>query len=328
MQNKTIALTGVTGHLGAAVLQELHARRYQVHTLVRTDDLRACTGIPVKVFKGDILESETLVPLMQGCDAVIHCGGVISIDGDPDGIVYRTNVVGTHNVLDAAVACQVKRVIHISSIHAFQQTPVYQVLDEHSPLVGEMATAYDRSKRDGQQLALSFNTPQTEVIAICPTGLIGPYDFKPSRTGRAIQALLKRRMPFVINAGFDFCDTRDVAHGIVNALAMGTPGETYLMAGKWHGMKDIASTLASVSGRRIPVVSLPVGFAKAGLPFARIWSAASRTGLIYTKEALDALLYGNTKIDSTKAQRELNYHARPLEQTLRDTWMWFEELRV
>lgn len=320
-----VALTGVTGHLGAAVLRELRARNYSVKALVRSGDQRSCAGIPVELSQGNLLNKDTLIPFMQGCDMLIHSAAVISINGDPDGMVHLTNVEGTRIVFEAARQSGIKRVVYIGSIHAYRQTPCDEVLDEKRTLVGEDAFAYDRSKRAGQEIALAMNQPAMEVVVVNPTAIMGPFDFKPSKAGQAMIDILTGRMPFVIRGGFDFCDSRDVARGVVNALTMGRAGEAYLLSGKWHSMHEVASVLADVSGRRIPVMTIPPFVAKAGLPFARIWGWLRNKEPLFTNEALEAVFHGNKRISNEKARRELNYVSRPLEDTLRDTWQWYKD---
>ena len=142
-----VAITGATGHLGAAVLRELFRNDHRVKTLIRSDDKRACDGLPVQIVKGDLHDEKALHQLMQNCDALVHCAGLISVHGDPKGLVHQTNVEGTKFVMKMASQSGIKRFIHISSIHAFKQKPSYEMLDEKRDTVSEKAFAYDHSKK-------------------------------------------------------------------------------------------------------------------------------------------------------------------------------------
>lgn len=319
-----VAITGATGHLGAAVLQELFYKEIAVKALVRGDDRRSCEGLPVQIVNGDILQKDSLQKLMDGCDALIHCAAFISVNGDPKGIVHRTNVEGTGMVMETAKQCGIKRVIHISSIHAYNQRPSFELLDENREKVGETAFAYDRSKKLGQEIALAMNGPGMEVLVMNPTSIVGPYDFRPSKVGKVILDLYAGRLPFVFDGGFDFCDCRDVAHAIVNGLTRGRPGENYLLAGKWHSLKQLADLFANVSGKKINVIAFPPVIGKAGLPFVKSIAYIKKKEPLYTIEALDALFAGNRLISSAKAKQELFYTIRPFEETLRDTFGWFQ----
>lgn len=319
-----VALTGAAGHLGAALIQELTKRNIPVKALVRGHDLRFCQGLAVEVVRGDLLEPGNLTSLMQDCDTVIHCAAMISVNGDPKGLVHRTNVEGTQLVIDAALMAGIKRCIHISSIHAFQQQPTLEVLTEMRQPVNEKAFAYDRSKLAGQQIALSANNRGMEVLVMQPTSIIGPYDFKPSLMGKVLIDLYQGRLPFIFNGGFDFCDCRDVANAIVNAMTMGRPGQCYLLAGKWYSLKQLVQILSAAASKKIKPVALPAIAAKAGLPFIKLLGTLQKKEPLYTIEALEALYHGNRLISIAKASAELNYHTRPLEETILDTFQWFK----
>ncbi len=317
-----VALTGAAGHLGAALLQELTKRNIAVKALIRGNDTRSCTGLPVEIIKGDMLQTEALQKLMQDCDVVIHCAALISVNGDPNGLVHKTNVEGTQLVVDNALQCGIKRFIQISSIHAFKQQPSLDVLDEQREHVDEKAFAYDRSKLAGQKIALAASN--MEVLVIHPTSIIGPYDFKPSLMGQVIIDMYKGRLPFIFNGGFDFCDCRDVANAIANATSMGKPGQAYLLGGKWHSLKQLAQFLSAASSKRINPFALPHVAARLGLPVVKLIGVIQKKEPLYTIEALDALFNGNRFISSEKAKAALGYTNRPLKETIQDTFYWFK----
>jgi dihydroflavonol-4-reductase len=323
-EHMKVAVTGAAGHLGSAILPELLQRQWPVRILIKDNDYTPATG-SVEIIKGNLLEAGTLPKLMDGCEALIHSAAVISIHGDPTGIVHQTNVEGTRLVMQAARQAGVRRVVHISSIHAYRQRPSLEPLDESREQVGEHAFAYDRSKQAGQAIALAMNSSDMEVVTVNPTSIIGPHDHRPSKMGQVILDLCKGRLPFIFDGGFDFCDCRDVARGVVHALTMGRGGQSYLLAGKWYSFQDLVRLLAKVSGLNLRTVTLPSVAGRLGLPLIMGMAWLTKKEPLYTTEALEAIVAGNRKISSAKAIRELDYQVRPLEETLRDTFKWFTE---
>jgi len=317
-----IALTGAAGHLGSCLLPELISRGHSVRVLVREKNIEE---LPVENVRGHLSDRDALTTLMQDCDALIHSAAVISVNGDPGGIVHQTNVEGTRLVMETAAASGVKRAVHISSIHAHDQLPSHLPLDESRAYVTQKAFSYDRSKKAGQEIALSWNEKGMEVLVVNPTSIIGPYDHKPSKMGQVIIDLHNGKLPFVFSGGFDFCDGRDVAHAIVNALTMGRPGENYLLSGKWYSFSELAGFLSAASGKNVRPVNLPVFIGKIGLPFVHLAAKLSGAEPRYTNEALAAIAEGNRFISCEKAKRELAYSARPFEETIRDTLNWFKQ---
>jgi dihydroflavonol-4-reductase len=233
-------------------------------------------------------------------------------------------VNGTKLVIDNALQAGIKRFIHISSIHAFKQQPEIEILDELAAAADEKSYAYGRSKYAGQQIALAANSKGMEVLVINPTSIIGPYDFKPSLMGKAIIDLYKRRLPFIFDGGFNYCDSRDVANGIINAVTMGKPGEVYLLAGQWHSLRELTQILSAASSKKINPVALSLSAGKLGLPFIKLLASIQRTEPLYTTEVLDALFKDNRNISSDKAKAALGYTSRPFEETIRDTFHWFK----
>jgi dihydroflavonol-4-reductase len=319
-----IAVTGAAGHLGAAILPELFKRKYLVKALVKESEY-PFTDMPVEIIKGDLLQADISRALMKDCDALIHCAAVISINGDPTGIVHQTNVEGTRLVMEIAKQSGIKRVVHISSIHAYNQRPSFETLDEQREMVNGKAFAYDRSKKAGQEIALTMNQQGMEVLVMNPTSIVGPYDFKPSKMGKVIIDLYSGRLPFVFDGGFDFCDCRDVANAVANALTQGRPGENYLLGGKWHSFKQLVVLLSKASGKKIKAVSFPPFIGKIGLPVVKGLARLNKKEPLYTIEALDAIFAGNRKISSSKAILELGYSIRPFEETIADTFKWFQQ---
>lgn len=318
-----VALTGASGHLGAALLQELSKRNIPVNALYRDTDTRSCAGMQVNIVTGDIMNRSVLQQLMAGTDTVIHCAGIISLNGDPHGLMQQVNVQGTQLVMDEALQAGVKRCIHISSIHAFKQQPGIALLDETAAGADDSSYAYGRSKFAGQQIALAASQRGMEVIVINPTSIIGPYDFKPSLMGKAILDLYSGKLPFIFNGGFNYCDCRDVAQAIVNATSMGRPGELYLLGGQWHSLKQLTECLSAASSTKIKPIALSYFFGKLALPFMQLHATIKRTEPLYTHEVLDALFKDNRHISSAKAMAELGYSNRPFEETIRDCFFWF-----
>ncbi|MEP7128793.1 MAG: NAD-dependent epimerase/dehydratase family protein [Chitinophagales bacterium] len=319
-----IAVTGASGHVGNVLVNDLLNAGHEVTVLLHKGTIEL-DHLPVKSVKGDVLDENSLVALMTGVEAVIHAAAVISISGDSDGMLRKVNVQGVELMLKTALKMNVKKFVHVSSIHAFRQLPSDVPLNESRTLADQSAPAYDLSKRDGQLLALSFAEKGLDVTIVNPTSIVGPPDYKPSLMGQAIINLCNGKVPALIPGGFDFVDVRDVSTGIINALYNGKKGNCYLLAGKWHSITDIAKMLSAISGRKINPPLIPEWVARIGLPFTKAAAMITGNPPAYTKESIDALMEGNRMIDASSAKRELNFYPRPFEETLADTYKWFVE---
>jgi dihydroflavonol-4-reductase len=317
------AVTGATGHIGANLVRALLDRGRRVRAVVY-DRSPALDGLDVERVPGNVLEPETLQRAFDGVEVVFHLAAVISIAGDPRGSVRRTNVGGAHNVATAARAARVRRMVHCSSIHAFDFAGTKGVVDERSARASTTRHfAYDRSKHEGEQAVRDQIARGLDAVILNPTGVIGPYDFAPSRMGRTLLDFYHRRVPVSIRGGFDFVDVRDVVAGMLTAETKGRTGENYILSGRYHTVDDIARAATEVTGRPAPRVSLPPWVVAPGVPIAGLLGRLRRGEPLYTFESLRTLGYGN-RVSRDKAASELGYEARALSDTLRDTYSWFE----
>ena len=320
----TIAITGTAGHLAASIIPLLSNKGCSIRALQYKQELPFTFKDP-EIIRGSLSDILSLGRLVNECDIVIHCAAKISIDSNSDASVYDTNVNGTKNIFYAAKTAKVKRFIYISSIHAYSQFPADEILDETRPYCDNSSPRYDQSKRDAEQFVLQQKSGPMEVLVLNPTAIIGPNDHKPSLMGKAIMAIYNRKLLSLIRGGFDFCDVRDVAEGVVNAIDKGRNGHSYLLAGKWYSLVDLYRMIMDIKGAtgRLPVLPPWAGYL--GLPFINMTASFRNKEPLYTKESLRTLIHGNKKISSLKATRELGYNCRPLKETITDTISWFKQ---
>jgi dihydroflavonol-4-reductase len=261
---------------------------------------------------------------LTGADIVYHLAAVISIAGDPTGRVWSTNVDGVSTVAEAALRCGLRRMVHCSSVHAFDIELSGGSLDEASPrAVRPRLPVYDRSKAAGEERLREWIDRGLDAVIVNPTGLIGPYDFEPSKMGHFFLALRRHKLWAVVDGAFDWVDVRDVAAALMAASTRGRAGESYLVAGNRVSLVGLGLLAARVTGATAPrvVVPMPVArFAVRALAVARRSGEPSR---LLTAEGLHALRSCPVVV-SRKAVQELGHTARPAETTVTDLYRWFE----
>lgn len=320
-------VTGATGHIGANLVRALLEQGRSVRVLIHERDI-GLDGLDVERVHGDVRDRESLDRAMAGVEVVFHLAAVISIQGDMGGLVPQVNVEGARRAAEAALAAGVRRFIHCSSIHAFNQSRGAGPLDESSPRSRSSALpAYDRSKAGGEAAVREVIARGLDAVVLHPSSVIGPHDYRPSRMGQVLIDLHRRGLPALVSGGFDWVDVRDVVAGLLAAQEHGRTGESYLLHGHWTTVRELAEQAAAVTGVRPPRLTMPYWVAMLGVPFMVAWAAITRTHALYTAESLEALR-ANSHVQSDKAARELAYQSRPLEQTLRDSYAWFDQAGV
>ncbi|MCX6307097.1 MAG: NAD-dependent epimerase/dehydratase family protein [Bacteroidetes bacterium] len=319
-----IAVTGANGHVGVNLCKALLGQGHQVKALTHLHK-QGLKNLPVTMIQGDLLDKNSLVPLLSEVDIVFHLAAKISITGDPDGMVARINTEGTMNMLAAAVECKVKRFIHFSSIHAFQQQPQHLALDETRPLVMHEGFAYDRSKAAGERAVMEAVRNGLDALVLSPTAIIGPSDPEPSLIGNAVIDIYNHKIPSLVPGGYDWVDVRDIVAAAITAMEKGRTGEKYLLAGHWHSLQEFSGLIRLHTGRKTVSTVLPMWIARVGLPFIDLYSKISGTKPLYTSESLTIISEGNRMISNAKARNELNFNPRPLTETIRDFLSWLKE---
>lgn len=319
-----IAVTGATGHLGGNLVRLLLSRSHDVSCLVR-QDTRTLDGLPVRLETGDMLDRESLARLVAGADIVFHLAALISLRyKDPTGRVEKVNVQGTKNIIDACRAAGVQRLVHFGSIHVFDENLAQGMLDETTPLsTSPGLPVYDRTKAQSVLDVLDAVKTGLDAVIVCPTAVIGPFDFKPSAMGRMLQKIATAKMPVAIKGGFNWVDARDVANGAVAASQKGRTGELYIMSGRWASVQELAGLTSGAAGVRPPLWYPPIGLAMPGAMLMDAW-ARLRPAMepAFTRMSLRTLRQGKT-ISSKKAMDELGFSPRPLDDTMGDTVDWF-----
>ncbi len=319
----TVAVIGASGHIGNNLCRALLEKGYKVKALVH-QNADSLEGLDLVKETGDILDPQGLRDFLTGCEVVFHAAGKISIDGDKDGMVHAVNVIGTKNIVEACLASGIHKLIYFSSIHAIEQLPEGP-LDESRPLVETSHLLHDQAKSDAEREVMKGIAQGLDTVIIIPTAAIGPYDFKPSLLGQGLLALYNRKLPSLVDGGFDWVDVRDIAKAAITAMERGKSGERYVISGMWKTVKDLAYLVEDATGVLPPKFTSPQWLARMGMPLAKAVCRITHTPLLYTYETLEVLVRCNRNISSLKAQRELGFYPRPLSETLRDTFEWFKE---
>jgi len=315
-------VTGGSGHVGGNLVRELLSRGYEVDCLVRSDT-RALDNLDVSYVNGDMLNPLEMSTLMADSDVVFHSAAFVAVEKIQEDLMRKINVEGTRSIATAAIESGVKKLVYFSSVHAFEQHPTSEPLVESRPLVTDpKALPYDRTKAEAQKIALGAREQGLAVNVLHPTGIIGPYDFKPSRMGKVLQDIANRKMPFAINNGFNWVDVRDVAKSAVNCVDRGIDGQNYIIPGHWASMPNLSSLVKRITGRRTHLLTVPFWMGYLALPFASISSKITGKRPSFSKGSLQALAIQCRDIPGDLAQDHLGHNPRLIEDTISDTVSW------
>ncbi len=319
-----VLVTGASGFVGSAVARALRERGLAVSCLVRRSSPRTnLAGLDVSLVEGDLRDAASLASAMAGQRFLFHVAADYRLWArDPEEIV-RNNLEGTRNVMQAAQAAGVERIVYTSSVAtlSLKDGPA----DETRPLEPQDAIgAYKRSKvvaeREVERMAAQEGLA---AVIVNPSTPIGPRDVKPTPTGRIIVEAASGKMPAFVETGLNLVHVDDVAHGHLLAFDKGRIGERYVLGGQDASLREMLGVIAGLVGRRAPTLALPLA------PLFPLAHAAEAVARLTGREPFltaDALRMSRHEMffSSAKAQAELGYRARPYREALQDAVTWFK----
>ncbi len=320
-------VTGATGHVGNVLIRKLLERGEKVRAMILPGESReSISGLRVEAVEGDAINLDAVFESMRGVKGVFHLAGVISIMPGPNPYVRKVNVEGTQNVIRAALENGI-RMIYTSSIHALRRV-ADGVIDESASYDPDNPYgAYDRSKAEATLEVLNAVQTGLDAVVVCPTGVIGPFDFRGSMMGSLIRDAAVARPTLYVDGAYDFVDVRDVANGLISAAEKGRRGESYILSGHKISIRRLLETVREITGRDFFQMKIPLGLAKFAAMFTPMYYRLANVTPRFTPYSLE-VLQSNSNISHAKATRELGYQPRSLYESIRDAAGWFLDKRI
>ena len=317
-------VTGATGFVGSAVARALCSAGWQVRALTRAgSDRRNLRELPLELAPGDLGDLRSLEEAVAGCEVLFHVAADYRLGVADPGQLYRANVEGTRNMLDAARRTGVARVVYTSSVATIGLPPDGTAGDEDTPVtLSDMIGHYKRSKFLAEELVRESVRAGAPVVIVNPSTPVGPGDLKPTPTGQMVLDAAAGRSPAYVDTGLNIVHVDDVAAGHLRAFERGRIGERYILGGENMTLREILTQITRLAGRSPPRIRLPhaalLPVAYASEAFARVTGAATRV----TVEAV-RLARKHMYFSSAKAVRELGYSWRPPSAAFEDAIAWF-----
>ncbi len=318
-------VTGATGFIGANIVRVLLKKGYSVRALVRPNSNRQnLDRLKVELVAGDIRDRDSIKRAMDGCELVFHAAALYSFWVRPRQLIYDINVEGTRNILQTALKVGVERVVYTSSVATLGLREDGKPADETTPVDPQKIIGdYKKSKYLAEQVALEF-AKKLPVVIVNPSFPVGPYDIKPTPTGRVILDFLNRKMPAYVETGVNVVAVEDVALGHLLAAEKGRVGERYILGGENVTMREFLHLLAEITGLPAPRVRLPY-YPILALSYLNA-AICSLTGITPRMTPETIRMSGHYMFfDPSKAVHELGLPQTPAREALRRAVKWFKE---
>ena len=325
MDNVIYLLTGATGLLGGNILKQLIARAEHVRVLVLPND-PAKASIPngVEIVEGGLLDNTSLdkfftVPDNTGL-IVIHAAGIITMDPNPNEKIYTVNVSGTGNIVNKCVQYKARKMVYVSSISAIPELPMGQPICEvknHDP--DKVIGYYAKTKAMATDLVLqAAQTHNLDTSVVYPSGILGPNDFGSGMITSAIKMMASGRLRIAIGGTFNYVDVRDLAAGVIACADKGRKGESYIMSSKCYTFTQFLEAICEEAGVKKPLFTIPLWIIKPFSYFGNLYARFSSKPAWFSRFTIYNL-ERNNNYSFEKAEKELGFHCRSLNETVADT---------
>lgn len=332
MNNKLYLLTGAAGLLGGNILRQLIAVGKRVRALVLPND-PAITNMPegVEIVEGDLLDDDALerffsAPVDKKL-VVIHAASIVTVDPRPNGKVHAVNVDGTRNIVEKCIHHKAKKLVYISSTGAIPELPHGQIIYEvenHDP--DRVIGYYAKTKAIATDLVLSAaQDHDLDASVVYPSGIFGPNDYGFGLITSCLKMVAEGRLRFSIGGTFNSVDARDLASGIVTCAEKGRKGESYIMASRCYTFKQLIDAVCEEAGTKKHLFTVPLWlvspFTGVGTLYGKMFNQPAwfSSYTIYN-------LKRNNEYSAEKAEKELGFQCRSLNESIADTIDWLREV--
>ncbi len=317
-------VTGATGFVGSAVARALLLKGHQVRALARPGgDRRNLGGLSVEISEGAMEDLPSLARAVAGCRYLFHVAADYRLWVPDPAAMFHANVDGTRDLMTAAHAAGVERIVHTSSVATIGLVPGGPADEETPSRLDDMIGPYKRSKflaeEAVRQLIAERGLP---AVIVNPSTPVGPRDLKPTPTGRLILEAARGHLPGFVDTGLNIVHVDDVAAGHLAAAETGRIGDRYILGGENMALAEILAEVAGAVGRRPPRLKIPYAVAFTVAVGASLMARVTGREPFTT---LDGVRMARRKMyfSSVKASRELGYRPRPAHEAIVDAVGWF-----
>lgn len=317
-----VFVTGASGYIGHKLAHSLATKGFQVHVLVRRPaGQKEASNANIRVYKGDVLQKEALLPALEGCQQVYHAAAKVGAWARRPQDFYDVNVGGTRNVLEAAREAGAEKIVFTSTAGVFgpaADIPVDESCHRSVPFTIE----YDRSKKEAEDVVAAFNSSGLQTVIVNPAKVFGPGHTSHSLTTNALIATFLVRgialipAPGTYKLSFAYID--DVVGGHLLAMEKGRAGERYILGGHNVSYYHFFDCIRKLAGRRGRILPVPKAVIKAWALLQQANHQLTGADMRFPSKAVDHL-FSNYIFSSEKAARELGYTITPLEEAIRNT---------
>ena len=324
-----IFISGATGFIGSKLSAELAAQGHTIHALYRSEEKAKLLNYPgIKLFKGDLLDKDSLIKAMANCDQVYHTAAYANVWDKDHSLIYRLNIEGTMNIIHASIINNVKRVVSTSTAGVLGPSSHDSVLNESSPPPPKYFIDYESSKAILEKILKIIALKGPEIIIVNPSRVYGEGLLSESNgVTRMMDKYIRGKWHFIPgngNSAGNYVHVDDVVKGHILAMEKGINGERYILGGENTSYNTFFQVLSEVSGKKYRLAKIPL-FIMLIISALMMLKVYIFGGKPLITPSLVIKFNHNFNISSEKARNGLGYMPLSLRQGMEQTVNWLKQ---
>jgi dihydroflavonol-4-reductase len=312
-----VLVTGGSGLVGRELITQLLATGKQVRAIYHKTSLPDFHSSSLEQLECDILDVVSLEQAMQGVEQLYHCAAIVTFDPRRRKELFKVNVEGTANVVNAALDASVKKMVHVSSVAALgrigKNEPVTETMnwDEHAN-----NSNYSHSKYLGELEVWRGAGEGLNAVVVNPVIILGDGDWEKG-SGKIFKNIYEA-FPWYSEGVNGFVDVRDVVQAMIHLMDSNISGERFILSAVDKSYRDVFDLIATSFGKKLPAKKITPMLALLVWKWEALKAFFSDKEPLVTKETAATALR-KMNFDNSKLKRYLpDFNYRPLEQTISD----------
>ena len=313
-----ILVTGGSGLLGTSLIGSLLEQGKDVRAIYNKTPLSNYESSLLQQVKCDILDVIALEEIMAGITCIYHCAGLVSFRKKDEQLLYKINVEGTANVVNAALSAGVKKIIHVSSVAALGRIRESEIIHEKMNWTPETSNSkYGESKYLGEMEVWRGIAEGIDAAIVNPTIILGPGNWEDGST--AIFKSVYNEFPWYSNGTTGFVDVNDVAKAMIQLMESDISGERFIVSAHNETYRNVFNSIADAFNKKRPYKEVTPFISKLVSRMEAVKSFFTGKDPLITKETA-ATAIARVQFDNTKLLKHLpSFQYESLQQTINNT---------